>query len=265
MNITSLKQAYEQQGHAALPVVLSESAIAACRERMKAVLQGSYQTGIQPKRVDWRPGDDELMIRRVEQAHWADQTIMQTISTPALAELVAEMTGAEALQIWNVQLLQKPSGNTSFTSHVGWHQDSSYWPMWEGEVFTVWLALSDVQANSGPIRYVDGSHHWGALSGSDFWFEGELDDLKAQLPIPADAQWCEHAAVLPPGAATMHHKYTMHGSAANSAGHDRWSFAIHFRTEKARYLPEADPDGAVTHLHDFTRCPVVYGDAGKLS
>jgi ectoine hydroxylase-related dioxygenase (phytanoyl-CoA dioxygenase family) len=47
---------------------------------------------------------------------------------------------------------------------VGWHQDWQYWRYWEddSELFTAWIAISDVQEDLGPVSFLVGSHQWGS-------------------------------------------------------------------------------------------------------
>ena len=76
------------------------------------------------------------------------------------------------VQVWWTQLLYKPPQAAAPTNTtIGWHQDRSYWGAWEegSELFTAWVALSDVTAESGPMKFVRGSHRWGFLEGSDFY------------------------------------------------------------------------------------------------
>ena len=72
-----------------------------------------------------------------------------------------------------MQLLYKPSVDPDeiTPTNIGWHQDRHYWQTWEegSELFTAWIALSDVTAEAGPMKFVRGSHRWGLLSHSDFY------------------------------------------------------------------------------------------------
>jgi ectoine hydroxylase-related dioxygenase (phytanoyl-CoA dioxygenase family) len=137
---------------------------------------------------------------------------------------------------------------------VGWHQDKHYWRYWEGEVFTVWIAVSNVTEQSGAMRFVRGSSRWGYLEGSNF-FQHDIASGRRALRVPDGAAWEEVPAVLPPGAFSIHHALTLHASGPNLEDTPRRSFAVHMRTEKSR--PVAD-DYYVRHLDDPLIAPVLY-------
>jgi len=43
-------------------------------------------------------------------------------------------------------------------SYVGWHQDLKYWGRYNGELVSVWLALSPANETSGRMSVLPGSH-----------------------------------------------------------------------------------------------------------
>jgi len=142
---------------------------------------------------------------------------------------------------------------------VGWHQDKHYWPYWEGEVFTAWVAVSDVRADCGPMRFVRGSNHWGYLEGGDF-FGSDDERQRSKIPVPDGAEWVEVPAILPPGAVSFHHRLTLHASGPNTSDRPRRSFAIHLRTEKSKPIfgMQEAADYYISHLDDPVMAPVLY-------
>ena len=136
-----------------------------------------------PRPSAWQPGDDPQRLCKIEKPQIANRAIMDLIKHPALGALAAEVCAAEWVQVWWVQLLYKPpvAGAESSRTHVGWHQDRNYWGAWEegSELFTAWIALSEVGPTTGPMRFVRGSHQWGLLPGSDF-FGQELARAEAR-------------------------------------------------------------------------------------
>ena len=249
---------YQQNGffivpEAILPSELVERAIV----HMDAVMAGEYETGQPPHSRRWNPGDDERQIRKIDQPHLADRTILEVISHPQIGKWAARVTGAQMVQVWAAQMLYKPPGGDPL-GNVGWHQDKLYWPYWEGEVFTAWVALSKVTEKGGGMRFVRRSHQWGGvLEGGDFF----SPDHKAQreaIQIPPDETWQEIPAVLPPGGLSFHHCYTFHGSGPNLETWPRRSLAIHIRTEKSKPIGNIKDNEYTSHLNEPDVNPVIY-------
>ncbi|MCZ7649460.1 MAG: phytanoyl-CoA dioxygenase family protein [Planctomycetota bacterium] len=253
--VESPAETYAREGFCLRPQVLPRELIERVVPRMDAVIACEYETGVPPKSRLWKPGDDPRKIRKIDMPHLCDRTIHELISHPALGRAAAEITGAETIQVWAVQMLYKPPGGAT-AGGVGWHQDRQYWRYWEGEVFTAWIAVSDVTPEAGPIRFVPRSHEWGEVEGGDF-FQGRLDELRGKIALPNGASWSEVEGVLPPGGVSFHHRYTFHGSGPNVSAGPRRSFAVHLRTEKSRPVAGAK-DYFISNLDDPTANPVIY-------
>jgi ectoine hydroxylase-related dioxygenase (phytanoyl-CoA dioxygenase family) len=234
--------------------------IARAMEGMDAIRRGEYDTGRPPQPSPWNPGDDLNKLCKIEQPQFASRAIYDLLCRPALGKLAAELTGASMVQVWWVQLLIKPSlpEGVTATTNIGWHQDRSYWGIWEegSELFTAWIALSDVRAESGPMRFVRGSHRWGLLKESDF-FAQDLTGQRSTIPLPDGAVWEEASAILPPGGVSFHDDYTLHGSGPNVSGVPRRSFAVHLRTQNSRPV-EDKRVGLSEFIDDERLCPVIY-------
>jgi ectoine hydroxylase-related dioxygenase (phytanoyl-CoA dioxygenase family) len=253
---SSVRQQFETAGYCFTAPVIPQELLERANKHMDAVMAGEYETGTPPLTEDAGGDADPTKLVKIDQPHLADRTIQELVSQPDLGRWAAAATGAEMVQVWAVQLLHKPAGGTR-KGNVGWHQDFHYWrTWWDGEVFTAWLPIVDVTAQMGPVRYVPGSHRWGYLADGDF-FSTDLELLRASFDLPEGAEWREVEAVLPAGAAAMHHRMMLHGSGPNMSAAPRRSFAIHLRTEKSRPLDTA-LDVYVDHLDDPDVCPVIY-------
>ncbi|MEM7539939.1 MAG: phytanoyl-CoA dioxygenase family protein [Chloroflexota bacterium] len=266
----SVHQSYLEDGFYIQPEpIIPQDTVDAAIIGMDELRAGRYDTGTPPQPSHWNPGDDpNTKLGKIEMPQIANHAIMSLVKTPALGEWAAKVTGAEAVQIWWVQLLYKPTAqaNSTIAPGIGWHQDRHYWQIWEegSELFTAWVALSDVTANAGPMSFVRGSHRWGYVEGqSDFHDEADQATLQAQIQGTTGGSWEEVAAILPPGAASFHHNLTYHGSVANTSGAPRRSFAVHMRTEKSRPA-DGVREGLTRFIDNFDYCPVIYGDAGLL-
>lgn len=233
---------------------------------MDAVRAGQYDTGVPPRPSRWNPGDDPNALCKIEKQQIANRAIMELVSHPSLGEKAADLTGASAVQVWWVQLLYKPPSapGQQPRTNIGWHQDYSYWGAWEedSELFTAWVALSDVSPQAGPMNFVVGSHRWGLSTESDFASQ-EYAALRETIRNAHGQDWQEEPAILPPGGASFHHKLTFHGSGPNLSSQPRRSFVVHMRTENSRPQGNAR-QGLTAFIDDPTYCPIVYGDACAL-
>lgn len=237
--------------------LMDGAAIADTIRGMEAVRDGHYETGLPPEDSPWKPGNDPRTLCKIEMAQQSNRAIMAAVANPRLGALAAEVTGASMVQAWWVQLLMKPPvvPAGTFNTNVGWHQDGQYWTCWEpgSEVFTAWLALSDVTEGAGAMRFVPGSHHWGLLNQGDFYGQ----ELEGQIMVPEGKAWKETVCVLPPGGVSFHHHLTLHASGPNASASPRLSLAIHLRTEKS--TPKPGPrEGLLEFLDDQERCPVIW-------
>jgi hypothetical protein len=230
-------------------------------EGMDAIRRGEYDTGRPPQPSPWKPGDDPNALCKIEQPQFASRAVRELLTYPALGEWAAAVTGASMVQAWWVQLLYKPStpGDAPGGTNIGWHQDRHYWGVWEdgSELFTAWIALSDVTEDSGPMVFLRGSHRWGYRKEGDF-FAQDLEAQRQSLRLPDGAEWEEVSAILPPGGVSFHDRLTFHGSGPNRSGRPRRSFAVHLRTQNSRPV-EGQRVGLTEFIDDHALCPVIYG------
>jgi ectoine hydroxylase-related dioxygenase (phytanoyl-CoA dioxygenase family) len=261
MNATiSVRDSYQSDGFfinrdRPLPRELVERAAAG----MDAVRRGEFDTGRAHEPSPWKPGDSENILCKIEMPQMSSRAILELVSHPLIGQVAAEASGAKRVQVWWVQLLYKPSTpRNAGGTNVGWHQDRSYWQPWtpDSDLFTAWVALGDVNEDSGPMRFVPGSHTWGLSKNSDF-FAQDLEALKSKISIPAGQSWTEVSATLPSGGFSLHDDLTWHGSGPNRSKSPRRGFAIHLRTENSRPVDERR-EGLTRHIDDPSICPWIY-------
>lgn len=230
ISLTTKREDYELHGQTIVPDVVEPELLSRVTMHMDAVIDGRYETGVAPNRF-WQVGDDPDRIVKIDQPHLSDDTILEFVRHSGIGRAAAEVTGANMIQVWVVQLLRRPV--TPSLGNIGWHQDDFYWNQyWDGEVFTAWCAVGDITTDSGPLTYISGSHKWGLLEGSDF-FSSDVDAVKANLAMPEGAEWVERPARIDAGSVSFHHKRTLHGAAGNHSTKPQRSFALHLRTEKS--------------------------------
>ena len=146
MSIADPHTYFEQEGFYIAPIVIPADLLARVRPRIDAVYAGEYETGIAPSGSPKGCSTPPTSLVKIDNAHRSDRTIHELVSHPALGRLAAAITGAKMVQVFATQMLIKPSGGQDSGS-VGWHQDQEYWDSGlEGELFTAWVAVSDVTA-----------------------------------------------------------------------------------------------------------------------
>ncbi len=238
--------------------VLSPDLLARSAQALTDVRNGIYQTGDAPLGRNWMPEDNPDMLAKIDNPQLSNRALLEALVDSGLGDLAGEITGAQWIQVWAVQGLYKPptTGHTN-NGNVGWHQDQTYWDsIWEdgSELFTAWLALSNVTDDSGPMQFVPGSHAWGSLDGN--FFEQDQEALRSQIQVPAGAGWSELSVVLPAGGVSFHHRWLLHGSSQNASSSPRMSMAIHLRTDKSAPLSR---DHVLTKdLDEPEICPVIF-------
>ena len=261
LDTTALHEGFAREGfHIHAAPVLPPELLERATRGLEAVRDGVYDTGEAPNHRMWNPGDDPRRLCKIEQPQLASFALREAIRAPLLGQLAAAVTGARMVQVWWVQLLYKPPtpDATNAITNVGWHQDQSYWGEWDegSELFTAWLALSDVAPDAGPMVFVPGSHRWGLLEGGNF-FAQDHDALRAAIHVPEGETWREVPAVLPPGGVSFHHRLLFHGSHQNVSHGPRRSLAIHLRTEKSGARPDS---WVARYLERPEICPVIFGE-----
>ncbi len=253
--LAAARQRYDEAGFCLTPPLLDAGQLPDAVATMDRVIAGDYATGKRPLSRSVDPTTDPPHIVKIDQPQISDPSISELFRASGIGAFAAALLNAEMIQVWAVQLLLKPSAVE--ISNVGWHQDDDYWnEWWDGEVFTCWLALSDVGPDAGPLRFVPGSHRWGFLAGGNFFVQ-DLDS-RSGFALPDGAVWSEEPVIVAAGEASFHHRRTIHGSGPNTSGHPRRSYAIHLRTERSTCLPTAPPE-FIDFLTDPEISPVIFG------
>ncbi|MFF5212597.1 phytanoyl-CoA dioxygenase family protein [Streptosporangium sp. NPDC000396] len=220
--------------------VLRDRALGRLRERSRAVTS----------KVDQAFGQSRDVAEADE--HFRDLAFAPALGRGA-TRLLHGVTGVR-IQVTNL-LIKEPGGGHGATE---FHQDFPWMPMDRSAMLTVWLALVDVPAEAGSLRFYSGSHRYGALGRS---FARDGDDQLSQHP------WLKELEVSPPldlasGDATAHHALTVHGAAANRLGTARLSFTVTYFDADALYtgMPYQQTDGlglTVNQPFEHPKFPVV--------
>ena len=237
--------------------LFSSDKTTAAREALWEVIQGNYETGTEPENRFWNPGDNPKSIIKIDKPHLSSSALFGLITEKGFGKELAKITGARMVQAWHTQAVWKPSGGGE-EGNAGWHRDIQYWPFWKPEgVFTAWIALSDVNPESGPVRYIQGSNQWNNIAGLDFFDK----NISEQYKILQDAQsdYKVINATIRKGQVSIHSSLTYHSSMQNTSQFPRVGMVVHFCTDYAKRIPvNGELSRYLNCLEDTAICPIIY-------
>lgn len=221
---------FDEHGWVRLAGLVDPGTVAELRERAAGQLEARERT--RKTLVDQAFGQSRDIAAE-------DEMFGALTMSPAMGRnAVRLLRGVRGVRVQVTNLLVKEPGEHGATE---FHQDFPWMPMDRSAMLTVWLALVDVPADMGSLRFFEGSHRHGLLGRS---FTRAGDDQLSQHP------WLKELALSPPldlraGDATVHHALTVHGAPANHRDSPRLSFTVTYFDADALYtgLPYQQTDG----------------------
>jgi ectoine hydroxylase-related dioxygenase (phytanoyl-CoA dioxygenase family) len=185
-----------------------------------------------------------------------DEAFGALARSPGIARnAVRLLTGVRQVRLQVTNLLVKEAGEHGSTV---FHQDFPWMPMDRSAMLTFWLALAEVPADMGSLRFYSGSHQYGTLGRS---FVRDGDDALSTHP------WLTSLSLSPPldlaaGDATVHSSLVIHGAPANQRDMPRLSFTATYFDADTLYTGAAygQTDGlglAVNRPFDHPAFPLV--------
>jgi phytanoyl-CoA hydroxylase len=173
--------------------------------------------------MDVSPDGTQQAPRKVDHPFLKDQEFRSFILNEELTGIIKLLIGKKPL-LFGDQLFMKPP---RYGSAKPYHQDNFYFRCYpDDEVITSWIALDDVDASNGCLRYIDGSHLGPILPHSSVPGQ-DYNHLPAQELLDLDK---ESLALVKKGGVVFHHSKTLHTSHRNAS--DRWrrGYAAHWVT-----------------------------------
>jgi ectoine hydroxylase-related dioxygenase (phytanoyl-CoA dioxygenase family) len=173
---------------------------------------------------------------------------------PAIGALAAALIGAPAIRLWHDQALYKEAGGRETEAH----QDHPYWPIAELDTITAWIPFIDVDAETGMMGYVPGSHRGEAQFVDIFTSPGAGKALEAKQTRAPTFVPCRAGDVV------FHHGLTVHLAKPNLSSRTRRVYTaiyiadgVHRSGERPH--PSVDRDGVgVGQLIAGKATPIVW-------
>ena len=169
---------------------------------------------------------------------WVDELVHDA----AVLDAVEDIIGPD-LRLYNLTVWMKHSRDASY---VGWHQDSTYFPLDPAVQITAWIALTDSVEENGNVKYVAGSHKLGQLRHAEEIGKGSLLSKGQHIVEPFDASEVRSINLLP-GEMSLHHTRLAHYSEPNNSPRRRIGLG-------ASYIPTSVRcTGTVRHTAGLVR------------
>lgn len=112
------------------------------------------------------------------------------------------------------------------------HQDWPGTPFDRRGSINLWVALNDVPAERGSMRFLSGSHREGPLGRMG---RAEFSDVTVEYPKLTELYEWSPAHDLKAGDATVHDGCVVHGGPANATDDYRWAYIMMFFPDDALY------------------------------
>ena len=226
---TELKSRFDINGFINFGRVLDDDELAAIRERIDAIGDGTVQAPEKCVRFQqglaWGPGTS---LRRRD-AVWQllglgkhDDVFRSICQKPLIHQILETLLG-EPAQYWSDQVIMKPANHGGV---VPWHQDTSYWG--QERRMTCWIAIDDATPANGCMRMIPGSHLRGQLKFTPKPFDGAPQELLVTDGVNEDTQVYVPVRA---GCASIHHPLTLHASNANTTPFNRRGLAVTYQAE----------------------------------
>lgn len=184
----------------------------------------------------WRERPDEVVLHFLG-AWRVDEWFHDLVFHPGATVRIAQLLGVERLRFWHDQVFWKPARHAGV---VPWHQDYSYWTRTApARHLTMFIALDDMDEQSGALHYVPGSQRWGLLPKVDFG--GDLEQLHAHLTPEQRAAFRPEPVRMKAGRAAIHHSHLVHGSFANTADRPRRAVVLNYMHAATRAAGGSQP------------------------
>jgi len=216
---------YREHGWVKLPGLVDPGVAADILSRIKKRMGDDARAQVEDgyAATTARPPQVRAMFNNYELPSRDDSVLRDFVLSQGIGRAAAALSGMRMRYWSDICLVKMPA--TQAGGITPWHQDWPYYPQDRSGSMNLWLALVDVPAERGSLRFVEGSHSWGPLGriigrpdGKD-----QVDLLpeflreKVKISPPLDLQ---------PGDVTVHNELTIHSAAVNTTNEARWAYTI---------------------------------------
>jgi hypothetical protein len=163
-----------------------------------------------------------------------DPVFRRVVLSERVASVARQLMGCdEAIYLRATVFEKPPASEDSLPTTL--HQDFPYLPFDRSGSVQIWIALHDLPVESGPLRFVTGSHRRYGVVGRTNVLEDEQELLHARFG-PFELSEPHGMAA---GDATVHDDLTLHGADANAWDRPRRGFTVTYFRPDVKYTGAA--------------------------
>lgn len=235
--------AYREQGWVSLPGLVSAEVAGALLSHLKEV------TGLDYDELPREHPDADAVVARVRSEGVAkifymsrlhDETVWQVVTSRALGEAAARLTGLRPLRLITDGVICKLPEWTEreqlkagiMTGETPWHQDFGPIPWDRAGGVQFWLALCEISPEMGSMQHLTGSQHEPPLGCQHYAAD---QSLKTSYPDLWERYELSPAHHFHPGDVLAHNALTVHYAQANRTDKLRWVYTSYRAPADALY------------------------------
>ncbi len=222
MSELTLKQRdlFHEQGHLVVESLIPPEQVA----RLRAAF--AEQTVRWAEEID-TPLSEYLEVVSQWTNVWEHNPVFRAqLHNPRAAAIAAELLDCDRVRVFHDHLIVKPPHGGAT---IPWHRDLPNLPIAEPRALSCWIALDDVTADSGAMRFMPGGHREPMTTSIDF-----LNEAKVWGEREADAV----PVAVPAGSAIFHHSLSWHTSPPNTTANWRRAYITIYIDARCTFAPE---------------------------
>ena len=239
------KSDFQRDGFLILERIVSDEQVARARAAIKRIWRGQITRDRRPAELR-EPLPDRSAespgLKHIVNGRLLDADLWDVMTDERLGADIAKLLETGTVSLTEDQLFEKPPG----CKPIAMHQDRPYQRFARGHgLTTVWIALTDMTIDMGPLEYIPGSHLWDVGRENKVFADGDEDAymIEAERIRPPGAKLDTVPVLVEAGGGGIHHSRCMHGSRRNTSGRPRGSMAMHHAAWEVRM----DTSGKLWH------------------
>jgi len=151
---------YATDGYLVVPGLIAPAVLTAVRSRIDEIQEAVASAPITDKErfhVEKSTATATAVkpvLRKLHEPYRFDPLFRSLVETPAVLDIVAELTGGPQVMLYSDQVFLKPA---FCGSEKPLHQDNSYFKITPHAAgITCWMAIDDATTNNGCLQYIPG-------------------------------------------------------------------------------------------------------------